>query len=138
MDLRKPPGSGARGPARAGLRLYIIMFPRKHPPGPNQLPVFTYLLVLDELHLLERRAAQYAVRVGERFRHLEVVVALGDDELDGFAGRPHGRREVPGLPLELGRIERAVADYQWRVELVQMALPPKGQNTTPRCQDQPL
>src|SRR5947207_3323126 len=53
----------------------------------------------SQLHLRQHRAAQETVRVGDRLGNLEVVVALADEDLDGFARGLHRRREVARLAL---------------------------------------
>src|SRR6266536_6492 len=58
-----------------------------------------------EPHLRQHRAAEQAVRIGQRLQHLEVVVALADEELHRFAGRLPRRVEVARLALELRRLE---------------------------------
>src|SRR6266540_7249302 len=63
-----------------------------------------------EPHLRQHRAAKQAIRIGQRLQHLEVVVALADEELHRFAGRLHRRIEVAGLALELGRLAGAVRE----------------------------
>src|SRR5215470_2739006 len=75
-----------------------------------------------EVHLRQYRTPEDTVRIGQRLGDLEVVVALGDEELYGFACRLHGRREVAGLALELRRLERAVGDDDGGVEPVEMTL----------------
>src|SRR5437773_2396405 len=76
----------------------------------------------SEAHLLQDRAAKEAVRIGQRFDDLEVVVAIGDEELHRFACRLHCRGEVARLTLEFRSLERAVRDDHGGVELVEMAL----------------
>src|ERR1041384_4399095 len=73
-------------------------------------------------HLLQRSMAAEAEGIRHRLLHLEVVVALADDELDRLAGGLDGGGELARLALELGRLERNVADDERRVQLIQMAL----------------
>src|SRR5262249_56746459 len=75
-----------------------------------------------ESHLRQHRAAEQAIRIGQRLQHLEVVVALADKELDGLAGGFDCRVEVARLALELGRLAGAVSENEGRVELVEMTL----------------
>src|SRR5258706_4684200 len=75
-----------------------------------------------QLHHREHRAAERAVRVGERLGELEVVVALGTDDLGGASGAGQGVGEVLRLALELGRLERAVDDRDRRADAVEMTL----------------
>src|SRR5262249_31001340 len=75
-----------------------------------------------ELHLLERRAAQYTVRAPEGFPDLEVIVARGDDETHGFAGRLDGCGEFTRLPLEFRRFQRAVGNDHRRSQSIDMPL----------------
>src|SRR6266699_770696 len=76
----------------------------------------------DELHLLERRAAEEPVRTGERLEDLEVVVALRDEELCGPADRLDRRGEVARLALELRRLERPVREHYGAIEPPEVAL----------------
>src|SRR5438034_2655047 len=74
-------------------------------------PAIREMRTLDrclELHLLERGTAGELERVGERLHHLEMVVALGDDQLDRLARLAQRLGEVAALPLEFRRLERAV------------------------------
>src|ERR1051326_1853648 len=75
-----------------------------------------------EPHLFERGAAAEAERIRHRLLHLEVVVALADEELDRLAGGLDGGGELARLALELGRFQRAVPDDERRVELIEVAL----------------
>src|SRR6266853_4387218 len=75
-----------------------------------------------EFRLLERRAAEEAVRTGEGLVDLEMVVALRDKELCGLAGRLDRRGEVARLALKFGRLERPVRDDHRAVEPVEVAL----------------
>ncbi len=68
------------------------------------------------------RAAEEAVGRGQRLQHLEVIVALADQELDRLAGGLHGGGEIARLALEFRRLERAVRDDDRAVEPVEMAL----------------
>src|SRR5882672_11856300 len=75
-----------------------------------------------ELHLLEHRPAEQAVGTGEGLEDLEMVVALGDEQLRGLARGFHRGGEIARLALELGRLERAVGQHHRRVEAVEVAL----------------
>src|SRR5207247_376823 len=86
-----------------------------------------------EGHLLQDRAPEQAVRIGESLDDLEVVVPLADEEGRRLAGGPDRGREVARLPLELRRLERALGDDDGRVEPVEAALggwrvPPSGRS----------
>src|SRR2546430_4804630 len=73
-----------------------------------------------ELHQLEHRAAEQAIRIAERLLDLEVVVAAADNVSDRLAGALHGVGEVAVLALKLRRLERAVRHDYRRHQLVEM------------------
>src|ERR1051325_10258935 len=73
-------------------------------------------------HLLQRSMAAEAEGIRHRLLHLEVVVAVAHDEVDRLSGGLDGGGELARLALELGRLERTVADDERRVQLIQMAL----------------
>src|SRR5258706_8026582 len=75
-----------------------------------------------EPHLLQRGAAAEAEGVRHGLLHLEVVVALADEELDRLARGLDRRGEVARLAPELRRLERAVRDDERRADLVEVAL----------------
>src|SRR5262249_34651583 len=77
-----------------------------------------------EPHLRQHGAPEQAVRIGQRLQHLEVVVALADEELDRFAGRLHRRVEVARLALEFRRLAGTMGENERRLELIEMPLPP--------------
>src|SRR5258708_17846075 len=64
----------------------------------------------DELHLLERGTAEKPVGTGERLEDLEMVVALGDEELYRLAGCLDRGGEAARLTLKLGRLQRPMRD----------------------------
>ena len=66
---------------------------------------------------------------GQRLQHFEMVVGLADQKLDRFAGSPHCGGEVARLPLEFRSLVSAVAENEWRRELVEM--PDGGQRRAP-------
>src|SRR5262249_17305980 len=55
-------------------------------------------------------------------QHLEMIVALADEQLDWLAGRFHGGMEVAALTLELRRLIGAIGKDERCMELVDMAL----------------
>src|SRR5215212_5221893 len=57
-----------------------------------------------KLHDLQRRAAEQAVRMVDRFHDLEVVVAFHHRQRDRLAGCLHRGVEVAALALELQRL----------------------------------
>src|SRR3954464_8667326 len=65
---------------------------------------------LPEAHLREHGAAREAVGTGQGFRHLEVVVAVADEELHRLARGLQRGGEVTRLALELRRLERAIGE----------------------------
>ena len=66
--------------------------------------------------------AEQAVGAAERLEHLEMIVALADEELHRFACRLDGGREVARLALELGRLLGAVRHHDRAREPVDVAL----------------
>src|SRR5437016_1318337 len=68
-----------------------------------------------DFHLCEQRAAERAVGIGERLGQLEVVVALGADDLGALPRAGEGVGEIARLALELRRLERAVDDGDRRL-----------------------
>ena len=75
-----------------------------------------------EVHLLQNRAAQEPVGIGERFAYLKVVITLADEELYRFSRRLNSCGEVTRLTLEFRGLERAVRNDDWSTELVEMAV----------------
>src|ERR1051326_9132523 len=75
-----------------------------------------------DLHLLQHRAAEEAQRIADHLGHLEVVVALGDQQRDRLPRRFDGGGEFAVLALELRCLEGAVGDDHRAVEPVEMAL----------------
>src|SRR5260370_8160461 len=64
---------------------------------------------LGQVHLRQYRTPQETVGIREGFRDLEVVVALGDEELHGLARCLHPSSEIPLLPFKLCPLQCAVA-----------------------------
>src|SRR5204862_7324601 len=77
---------------------------------------------LAEVDLLQNRPAEQAVGIRERLVHLEVVVAVADEQLRGLAGRLDGGGEIARLALEFRGLERPVGEDQRGAELVEVAL----------------
>src|SRR5581483_7000838 len=71
---------------------------------------------------LQGLVAAEAERVRHRLLHLEMVVAVAEQELDRLAGGFDRGGELARLALELRRLERAVPDDERRMELVEMPL----------------
>src|SRR5437867_12777751 len=76
---------------------------------------------LAEVHLLQNRPAEQAVGIRERLVHLEVGVAVADEQLHGLAVRLDGGGEIARLALEFRGLERTVAAAQRGAELGELA-----------------
>src|SRR3954469_5027113 len=76
----------------------------------------------SEIHLLERRAAQEAIRARQRLEDLKVVVALPYKKAGGLARRLERGGEIARHALELRRLERAIGDRERRADPAQVAL----------------
>src|ERR1700675_467399 len=79
-------------------------------------------LCRSKLHQRERRTAVRAVWIAERFSHLKVMVVRRFDELHRLASGFDRYGEVATLPLEVWRLQGAIGDDDWCIELVDMAL----------------
>src|SRR5436309_14700009 len=97
---------------------------RKRAPAKKQGQTWTDPIFssVSPQHLRQHRAAEMAVGIAERLGDLEVVVALGDDELDALAGFLERLGEVARLALELGRLDRAVVEHDRRADALAITL----------------
>ena len=91
-------------------------------PAEKSLSDIASHLCWRKLHQGERRPAVWAIWIAERFSHLKVMVVGRFDELHGLARGFDRCGEVATLPLEVWRLEGAIGDDDWRIELIDMAL----------------
>src|SRR5687767_3854749 len=75
-----------------------------------------------ELHLPKHRAADRAVGVGDRLAELEVVVALGVDQLDVLAGGFERCSELLRLAPEFRRLVRAIQQHDGGLDALELPL----------------